>query len=223
MPRPRRRDPRGGDFINGPTPRETDVITMPTRYAVHSYAKLGAARSWVFTTAHQLTPWDAYFGFNSTLAASHTRYSNITDVSAPHQSTVPHWRLRRGTSHLPDPSARDGPVSLTNEGRPEPAAADTSWPCAVLSITDIPPCVSPGGSDGHQWLSVQSCRGLAKPAEGWPGPAEGWPGPAEGWPGPAGGGQTLPGVGQAHRTVEGRAMELESPPPPPQRSREPQS
>ena len=66
MPRPPRRDPRGGDFINGPTPRETDVITIPTRYALHSYAKLGAARSWVFTTVRQLTPWDAYFGFNST-------------------------------------------------------------------------------------------------------------------------------------------------------------
>ena len=48
------------------TEREPDVITIPTRYALHSYAKLGAARSWVFTTARQLTPWDAYFGFNST-------------------------------------------------------------------------------------------------------------------------------------------------------------
>ena len=53
-------------FINGPTQRETDVITIPTRYALHSYAKLGAARWCVFTTARQLTPWDAYFGSNST-------------------------------------------------------------------------------------------------------------------------------------------------------------
>ena len=66
MSRLPRRDPRGGDLINGPTPSETDVITIPTRYALHSYAKLVAARSWVFTTARQLTPWDAYFGFNST-------------------------------------------------------------------------------------------------------------------------------------------------------------
>ena len=65
VPRPRRRDPRGGDFINGPTPRDR-CHDQPTRYTcVHSYAKLGAARSWVFSTARQLTPWDAYFGSNS--------------------------------------------------------------------------------------------------------------------------------------------------------------
>ena len=69
MPRRPRRDPRGSDFINGPTPRETDVITTPTRYALHSYAKLGAARWCVFTTARHLTPWDAYFGSNSTRAS----------------------------------------------------------------------------------------------------------------------------------------------------------
>ena len=67
VPRPRRRDPRGGDFINGPTPRDR-CHNQPTRYTcVHSYAKLGAARSWVFSTARQLTPWDAYFGSNSTM------------------------------------------------------------------------------------------------------------------------------------------------------------
>ena len=93
VPRPPRRDPRGGDFINGPTPRETDVITIPTRYALHSYAKLGAARSWVFTTVRQLTPWDAYFGFNSTYLAG--QYGSFSGQSGPDIGRTDSGRLDR--------------------------------------------------------------------------------------------------------------------------------